>query len=144
MKKRNLTILFVVLDFLAASASWTCFYIYRKTSIETEVFGYQIPIELGPRFFIGIIAIPAVWLFLYYISGSYHDIYRKSRLKELGQTLLVVISGVIIIFFVLILDDVIVSYKDYYSSDLYSRNSPLSLYVADFGGNRLIEYSNIS
>jgi exopolysaccharide biosynthesis polyprenyl glycosylphosphotransferase len=118
VKKRNLVILYVLLDFIAASLSWTCFYIYRKTYIESEVFGYEIPLELGSRFFIGILTIPAAWLFLYYVTGSYHDVYHKSRLKELGQTLLVVISGVVIIFFVLILDDVIVSYKDYYSSFL--------------------------
>ena len=118
MNKRKLVILYVILDFVSASLSWTFFYIYRKIIVEPEVFGYEIPLDLGPRFYIGILGLPVFWLFLYYISGSYHDIYKKSRLRELGQTLLIVISGVIILFFVLILDDVIVTYKDYYSSFL--------------------------
>jgi len=118
VKKRNLVILYVLLDFVSASLSWAFFYIYRKIIVEPEVFGYDIPIELGARFYIGILGLPVFWLLLYYISGSYHDIYRKSRLRELGQTLLIVISGVVILFFVLILDDVIVTYKDYYTSFL--------------------------
>ena len=42
--------------------------------------------------------------------------YRKSRLIELGQTLLQTLVGVLVIFFVAILDDFIPSYKNYYSS----------------------------
>ena len=118
MTKRKLVILYLLLDYIAASLSWALFYIYRKISIEPEVFGYDIPLEIGPRFYLGVLGLPVLWIFLYYITGSYHDIYRKSRLRELGQTMLVVISGVIILFFLLILDDVIVSYKDYYSSFL--------------------------
>jgi len=48
--------------------------------------------------------------------GTYSRIYRKSRLKELGQTLLVTIIGVILIFFIILLDDSVKSYKDYYLS----------------------------
>ena len=118
MNKRKLVILYVLLDYIAASLSWALFYIYRKISIEPEVFGYDIPLEIGPRFYIGVLGLPVLWILLYYITGSYHNIYRKSRLRELGQTMLVTISGVIILFFLLILDDVIVSYKDYYSSFL--------------------------
>lgn len=118
MNKRKLVILYVLFDFVAASLSWALFYIYRKVIVEPGVFGYEIPLDIGPRFFWGVLGLPVFWLFLYYITGSYHDVYRKSRLKELGQTLMVVISGVIILFFVLILDDVIVSYRDYYRSFL--------------------------
>jgi exopolysaccharide biosynthesis polyprenyl glycosylphosphotransferase len=118
VSKRKLVILYVLFDFLSASISWGLFYIYRKTIIEPEVFGYEIPIDIGPRFYLGVLGLPMIWIIIYYITGSYHEIYRKSRLRELGQTLLVVISGVIIIFFLLILDDIIVTYKDYYSSFL--------------------------
>ncbi len=116
MNKRTLVILYVLFDFLSAALSWAVFYIYRKIQVEPEVFGYEIPLELGPRFYIGILVIPLFWLTLYYLSGSYHDVLRKSRLRDLGQTIIIVLAGVVILFFALILDDVIVSYKDYYSS----------------------------
>lgn len=54
-------------------------------------------------------------MFFYYITGFYDNIYRRSRLLELGQTLLTSMVGVVVIFFALILDDFIGSYKNYYN-----------------------------
>ena len=105
-------------DLIAAASSWTLFYIYRKTFVEPQVFGYKIPVELGSRFFVGIVIIPVFWLLLYYITGFYKNPYYKSRLNEFGQTFLSSLVGVTILFFTLILDDVIVSYKNYYTSFL--------------------------
>jgi exopolysaccharide biosynthesis polyprenyl glycosylphosphotransferase len=118
VNKRYFPILYPVFDFVAASTSWALFYIYRKIEVEPMVFGYKIPLELGTRFYLGLIFIPFFWLLLHYFSGYYSNTYRKSRLQELGQTFFYTLTGVIIIFFVLILDDVIVSYKNYYSSFL--------------------------
>jgi len=53
---------------------------------------------------------------LYAIVGTYRKIYRKARLKELGQTFIITLIGVTVIFFVAILDDVIITYKSYYQS----------------------------
>jgi len=116
--KRTLVILFVLFDLFTAALSWAAFFIYRKVQVEPAVFGYEIPLELGPRFYIGILTIPIFWLALHYLSGAYQDVLRKSRLRELGQTLIITLTGVVILFFVLILDDIIVSYKDYYTSFL--------------------------
>ncbi|MCK5462321.1 MAG: sugar transferase [Bacteroidales bacterium] len=116
MNKKSLVILYVLFDFISASLSWTIFYIYRKIEVEPQVFGYDIPFELGIKFYTGLIAIPLFWLTLYYLAGTYRDVIVKSRLRELGQTFILVLIGVIILFFALILDDVIQSYKDYYTS----------------------------
>jgi exopolysaccharide biosynthesis polyprenyl glycosylphosphotransferase len=118
VNKKSLVILYVLLDFLSASLSWAIFYIYRKIYVEPQVFGYEIPFELGVKFYTGIVAIPLFWLTLYYLAGTYKDVYVRSRLIELGQTFILVLTGVIILFFALILDDVIVSYRDYYTSFL--------------------------
>ncbi len=116
MNKKSLVILYLSLDFISAALSWAIFYIYRKVQVEPQVFGYDIPFELGVKFYAGLIAIPLFWLTLYYLAGTYRDVIVKSRLRELGQTFILVLVGVIILFFALILDDVIVSYKDYYTS----------------------------
>lgn len=118
MNKKSLVILYILFDFISASLSWAIFYIYRKIQIEPQVYGYEIPFELGVKFYAGIVAIPLFWLTLYYLAGTYQDVIVKSRLRELGQTFILVLTGVIILFFALILDDVIVSYKDYYTSFL--------------------------
>jgi exopolysaccharide biosynthesis polyprenyl glycosylphosphotransferase len=115
MNKRLQTIKYLFFDFLSAALSWTLFYIYRKKVIETEIFGPDIPLEFTNRYYIGIILIPLLWIFLYYLSGYYKDIYRKSRLKEIWQTFAITITGSIFIFFILLLDDQIAHYKHYYN-----------------------------
>ncbi|MEA3318083.1 MAG: exopolysaccharide biosynthesis polyprenyl glycosylphosphotransferase, partial [Bacteroidota bacterium] len=72
-------------------------------------------IEFTTKFYLGISILPFFWLTLHYLSGYYKDIYKKSRLKELGQTFTTILIGTIIIFFVLLLDDEILSYKHYYN-----------------------------
>jgi exopolysaccharide biosynthesis polyprenyl glycosylphosphotransferase len=112
-KKRQVT-LYILFDFLAAAISWTLFYIYRKEVIEPVKFGYDIPVEFTRQYFIGLILIPSTWLLFYYITGFYNNIFRRSRLIELGQTALTSLIGVTAIFFVLLLDDTVSSYKNYY------------------------------
>lgn len=107
---------YVFLDWLAAVVAWTLFYIFRKYSEYPELFSHFEVVTKDDKFWLGIIIVPIFWLFLYTMIGSYRRIYRKSRLKELGQTLIVTLIGVTIIFFVLILDDLILSYRSYYQS----------------------------
>lgn len=116
MNKRLQALKYFVFDGLAAAAAWTLFYAYRKTVIESNKFGIKVPLDYDQKFFIGLIGIVTFWYLSYWASGFYKDIYRKSRLFELGQTLFYTLLGTTIIFFVLILDDTIVSYKSYYSS----------------------------
>jgi exopolysaccharide biosynthesis polyprenyl glycosylphosphotransferase len=105
---------YLTLDFIAAAISWTIFFIYRKAVIEPQRFGIDIPIEFTNRYFLGLLFIPTIWILFYYITGFYDNIYRRSRLLELGQTFLTSAVGVVVIFFTLILDDYIHSYKNYY------------------------------
>lgn len=114
MNKPLQVIKYIFFDLLAAALAWTGFFVYRKAVIEPQRFGIDIPIEFTPRFYLGLIFIPVFWLTIYYITGFYKNIFRRSRLIELGQTFFVSVSGVIIIFFTLILDDFINSYKNYY------------------------------
>ncbi len=114
MNKRRQVAKYLILDFIAAALSWTVFFIYRKVVIESQTFGIDVPIEFSHRYFLGLIIIPTFWILFYFISGFYNSIYRRSRLIELGQTFLTSLIGVIIIFFTLLLDDYIHSYKNYY------------------------------
>ncbi len=107
---------YLIADLLAASLAWGCFYVYRKLFIEPLKFGYPIPVEFGTRFYLGLVFIPIFWIFLYYASGYYREVYRKSRLAELWYTLRITFIGVLILFFGLLLDDVIVNYSNYYRS----------------------------
>ena len=113
--KNNLlhTIKYIVLDILSASSSWLIFLYYRTVYIENGQTFF-----INEDRFIGLVLINLLWIIFYLLSGSYTNIYRKSRLKELFQIFIVSIIGVTIIFFAVLLDDFIVNYKQYYSSFL--------------------------
>ena len=115
MNKTLQVVKYVVADLLSATIAWGIFYFYRKAQVESVLFGY-IPFQPDDNFFLGITLLPILWVIIYALMGTYNDIYRKSRLKEFGQTFMVALIGCLIIFFTLLLDDTIISYKSYYSS----------------------------
>ncbi len=118
MKKKRQTAKYIAVDLLSAAAAWILFYIYRKEYIEPVKFGYDIPWHFDQNFYLGLLFVPLFWLVLYTLSGSYSRIYRKNRIKELGQTLLLSLIGVTVLFFAFVLDDTVPSYKSYYHSFL--------------------------
>ena len=111
---KNQRFLYIAFDFLAALVAWILFYMFRKVQIEPQVFGMDIPITLGSRFWAGAIGLPFAWIMLYYFTGFYNSVFRRSRLDDLIRTFMTALMGVIIIFFLLILDDTIVDYTNYY------------------------------
>ena len=68
------------------------------------------------NFWIGVIAIPIGWLLLYSLFDRYRDIYRISRLSAFFRTAILSLLGVTLLFFTLILDDVVYGYTTYYQS----------------------------
>jgi len=114
MNNRLQALKYIICDYLTASAAWILFYLYRKVAIEGDAFFQRLPDD--PKFWYGAILLPIGWLMAYAFIGTYSSIYRKSRLKEFGQTLYISALGVLVIFFAILLDDRIVSYKSYYES----------------------------
>lgn len=114
--KKIKTLQFILADALAAMLAWGLFFVYRKMCIESAKFGHIIEVTYNKTFYLGIVIIPLFWVLAYYLIGSYNDVYRKSRLRELGQTVYMSILGVLLIFFTLILDDEIVDHNSYYHS----------------------------
>jgi exopolysaccharide biosynthesis polyprenyl glycosylphosphotransferase len=126
MNKKLQVLKYIFADMIAAVTAWTLFYSFRKLYIESEKFGTAIPVIFDNQFFRGLLIITVFWLFLYILTGTYKNIYRKSRLREVGQTMLITVIGVIILFFILLLDDEIQSYRNYYQS-------VLTLFILHFG-----------
>ena len=118
MNKKLQVSKYITADLSSSIIAWTLFYIFRKLYIEPEKFGKEVPIIFEKQFFWSVLLIPLFWLLMYSLTGTYKNIYRKSRLKEMGQTFLYSVVGVLFIFFAFILDDTIVSYKNYYQSIL--------------------------
>lgn len=124
MNKNRFGWLFAISDYLAAAVAWFLFYVYRKKYLEPALFG-DIPIEFNRHFYLGIILIPLFWVLLYYLIGSYRRVYKRSRIRDLGNTLSVTLVGTLAIFFVLILDDFVKEPKLF-------RNTFLVLFATTF------------
>lgn len=114
MKRRLRTIYYLLSDYLAAVIAWTLFNLYRKTQIDplkTGDFTLQL---FDTSFIISVISLPIIWVLVYYLSGSYNNVLRKSRINEFVQVFITSVIGVTVLFFVLLLDDYVASYKLYY------------------------------
>lgn len=107
---------YIFSDLLSALIAWTLFFIFRKTTIDAGNFDDINLVFSDANLYKGLLFVPFFWLFLYFSQGTYTDTYRKSRLKELEQTFFISVVGIVIIFFALLLDDQIQSYKNYYFS----------------------------
>ena len=118
MNKKKLTRIYFFADWLASILAWTLFYFFRKAHEDLYInYWDRITNSFNtPSFWLGVAIIPISWLILHAVSGAYEKVYQKSRLKELGQTFFITLLGVIVLFFVVILDDEVASYKSYYQS----------------------------
>jgi len=104
---------YAVMDFFTAMLTWSLFFAFRKFYLEQNPFDLSLILN-DKNFFIGVIVIPLGWLSLYFLTGTYRDIYRKSRLAEVNRTLFHGLIGTVALFFTLLLDDYIGDYRQYY------------------------------
>lgn len=112
--KKVVIFLYLLFDILAALITWVCFFIFRKYNVDHSVLqNLDSTIFNDSKFYIGMGACTLYWIFLHAFFGCYNKIYHKSRLKELGNTLIVTLIGTLLFFFAFILDDVINDYSDY-------------------------------
>lgn len=116
MNKRKYTIINILLDFCSTAIAWTLFYVYRKYNIDFFKTYIKPEIIFDGQYWRGVILVPMFWLLLYYLSGHYNDVFRRSRINELYQLLFASIFGTILLFFNLLLDDYVANYKYYYKS----------------------------
>ncbi|MBP5677212.1 MAG: sugar transferase [Bacteroidales bacterium] len=117
-KKQRLR--YIVFDTLSAMLAWAALFVFRKVVLE----GGQTPfnqsmVTSDSNFWVGLFVVPAGWLILYTIQGTYRNVLRKARLKELTGTFFATVIGVVIIFFLILIDDTVSSYRTYYASFLF-------------------------
>lgn len=115
MNKITQALKYIVGDWLTATLAWTVFFVYRKTSLDNSIDSYELALH-DPKLKLGLIIIPFFWFCLYLMQGQYAAVFRRSRLKETGQTFITTIFGTLIIFFTLLINDFNPSYHTYYKS----------------------------
>ncbi len=107
---------YVVFDYIASVVAWFLFLTYRRVNDSIDVYHLSDKIFSYQNLLIGLLAIPAFWLTLYYISGEYKNIFKRSRIGEFSQTLVSSLIGTLILFFVVLLNQEVTSGKEYYHS----------------------------
>lgn len=114
LKQRD-TYLYRACDFAMAMVAWTCFFLYRKWTEGVEP-GWHALADLN--YYYGVLLIPTGWFLFYNLFDDYQDVYRLRRLSTIWRTFLLSLSGCIILFFTLVLDDVVGPHRTYWQSFL--------------------------
>ena len=117
-KKR--VIFYIIFDVVAALVVWLLFYLYRRITNDFVLAGGGLEYYFVPNYDLlpSRISFPIVALFIYYLTGFYNFKVRHSRLVELFSTLVGTFFISLIIYFGMLIDDVVVSYTFYYRSFL--------------------------
>lgn len=110
MNSRVLTVFLIVIDWIFSGVAWSIFYYFRKVKIE------HVEFSVNEAFFYGIAIIPLVWLLIYALQGTYQEVRRLYRLKIFNLTFAATIIGVLLIFFLFLIDDEIKGYRQYYTA----------------------------
>ena len=95
--KRNAIRQLVLLDYAAAALAWLCFWMYRQHFLTGTDYLDTLKVMHTRDIVNVLVVIPMGWLFAYLLSGTYFDLYRKSRLNEVNRTLISSILGCIVV-----------------------------------------------
>lgn len=114
MNKKKQAFRYLLFDIAGSALAWTLFNLYRKRVIESNLFGIDVRFSPDYKFYLGLVFFTLFWVSMFGLVGLYHDPYRKSRLREFGTSLTFTIIGTIVLFFVLLVDDYVIAYQNYY------------------------------
>lgn len=92
---------YVLADYLTAVLSWLCFYHWRSWILE-DAGAYPIS---QTAWLLILLIVPAGWLALYTLAGSYIHLYKKSRLAEFTLTFVLSSIGAIVLFTLFVSND---------------------------------------
>jgi exopolysaccharide biosynthesis polyprenyl glycosylphosphotransferase len=103
---------YAVHDYLTAALTWLLFYFLRSQMLNDKG-AYPISIRSWILIFL---IVPAGWLILYTLAGTYHAIYKKSRLEEFTLTFVCSFIGSIILMLLFVLNDPHTGNSYYYAA----------------------------
>jgi exopolysaccharide biosynthesis polyprenyl glycosylphosphotransferase len=104
---------YAISDYITSALAWLLFYEVRAALLTPEIFTVNYsPDNLFLWF--AVCTIPLGWVSLYLLIGSYRSIYKKSRFVEFTNTFICSLIGSVVLFFLLVTNDLIDNYT-YYS-----------------------------
>ncbi len=115
---RRRVIFYAIFDIVAALMVWLLFYLYRRITNDFVLAGGGLEYYFVPNYDLlpSVISFPIVASFVHYLTGVYNTKVRHSRLVEVFSTLVGTFFISLIIYFGMLIDDIVVSYTFYYRS----------------------------
>lgn len=114
MKKTIQILKYVFADLLAVSTAWFLFNILRYYIDAKVGFNTLANFLLWKQILWGQLLAPLFTLIIFYYSGYYNNPFRKSRLSELVTTFYSTLISSILLFFLVIINDLPKDYSIYY------------------------------
>ena len=100
MKKWYQSFKYLMVDFISALIAWVYFYSSVNDYLKIDVFK-----NIQVNNFSTAIYVSIVWVTIYSLASFYIDVLIKSRIKELFTLLILSIIGIIVVFFVFLIDN---------------------------------------
>ncbi len=108
MKQPRVNISWYILgDIIVALFSWVTFY-YLRTFFQH--YAFSVP----SGFYLGLFLYIVGWIGLHFLTGTYHNLYQKSRVGEFFKTIFVSLIGCLFLLFFFILKNPRSNNYDYY------------------------------
>lgn len=116
MNKSRLLQKYLLSDMAVSLIVWVLFTIFRKTVNDAQIFENVRMFVPNYDYFSSLLLFPLSCATVHYLSGFYLHPYKQSKLTIFLTTFIATFIISIIIFFVLLLNDIVVSYAYYYYS----------------------------
>ena len=80
MEKKQTT-KYLIFDTISAMLAWAALFLFRKLFVEQIGFHDAGQVFCDTNFWLGLVLVPAGWLALYSMQGTYRNVLRKARAK---------------------------------------------------------------
>jgi polysaccharide biosynthesis protein PslA len=111
---------YILADATVAIFTWIVFYYLRA-------YFQHYPFSLPSGFYLGLFLYTTGWLTLHFLTGTYNNLYQKSRVVEFFKTIIVTLVGCLVLLFFFILKNPRSTNYDYYI-DFYILLFPITFF----------------
>ena len=111
--RRKQQIWYVLADLISSELVWLCFLGFRWMVYEGHVDTFNDVLVPAFSFWPPLVIYPIVCLFIYYLSGYYLRPLQKPLWREFLRTLISAAFISLLFFFIIIIDDKVLSYNRY-------------------------------
>ena len=104
---------YIIGDMLSSVVAWTAFNVTRYYVGERAIYEFSSlkSYLTSDMVILGEFLFPLLMLFVYAISGFYNEVFRKSHVQNLITTFFSSVTNTIIIFFIALINDVILEQR---------------------------------